>query len=317
MKRILIIGSIFVLAAAIVIMAFLGFNHRKSVSSGLNIYEEGLKLAEEGKKQEALESFNKIVVDFSSSEAADEALLNMAKIKLENDELLEAKKLLKMALTLYPSSNSIEEIKSLLWDVNIKILFSPVVTEDSIEYEVVKGDTLYGIAKKFNTTIDLIQKSSQIKNFIIVPGQKLKISDAKFTVLVDKCENILTLKSSEEILKVYKVSTGVNNSTPAGTFKIISKLTDPVWYKNGAVVAAESPDNVLGTRWMGISVKGYGIHGTMQSETIGGQVTEGCVRMYNSDVEELYSILPVGAEVTIADSIEEEQKQNPNAEEVN
>ncbi|MBM3248214.1 MAG: L,D-transpeptidase, partial [Candidatus Omnitrophica bacterium] len=57
----------------------------------------------------------------------------------------------------------------------------------------------------------------------------------------------------------------------------------------------------LGTRWMGFDIPEYGIHGTTEPESIGKQATKGCVRMINKDVEELYSILPVGTEVTIID----------------
>ena len=63
----------------------------------------------------------------------------------------------------------------------------------------------------------------------------------------------------------------------------------------------ESPENVLGTRWMGFDIPGYGIHGTVEPKAIGQQVTAGCVRMLNEQVEELYSILPVGTEVVIVD----------------
>ena len=129
----------------------------------------------------------------------------------------------------------------------------------------------------------------------------LKINTAKFSVLVDKSQNILTLKSNEKVAKVYSASTGANNCTPTGTFTITSKLTNPVWYTAGAVVPAGSPDNILGSRWLGLSKQGYGIHGTTQPESIGKQVTQGCVRLPNEDVEELYIILPIGSEGTIVD----------------
>ena len=61
------------------------------------------------------------------------------------------------------------------------------------------------------------------------------------------------------------------------------------------------PENVLGTRWMGFDKEGYGIHGTVAPDKIGQQVTAGCIRMRNEEVEELYKILPRGAEVTIVD----------------
>lgn len=61
------------------------------------------------------------------------------------------------------------------------------------------------------------------------------------------------------------------------------------------------PKNILGSRWMGISHPGYGIHGTTEPGSIGKNVTAGCVRLKNEDVEELYSIVPEGTEVVIVD----------------
>ena len=86
-----------------------------------------------------------------------------------------------------------------------------------------------------------------------------------------------------------------------GTFRIVNKIMDPVWYTEKAVVPAESPENVLGSRWMGFNLAGYGIHGTVSPEKIGQQATKGCVRMLNAEVEELYTIIPAGTEVTITD----------------
>ncbi len=123
----------------------------------------------------------------------------------------------------------------------------------------------------------------------------------KFSIVIDKSQNELLLTEDNNFVRTYRVATGKDNSTPIGSFKIVSKLTNPVWYTQGAVVPPNSPENVLGTRWMGIDKKGYGIHGTTQPDAIGQQVTAGCVRMVNSDVEELYSIVPVGTDVTIVD----------------
>lgn len=265
------------------------------------LYGQSLKLFDEGRINEAVSKLNKIITDFEESEFADEAVLDLAKLKLKENELLEARDLLKMGFRLYPGSNSSEEIQQTLWALNTKILFSPFLTEKDTIYEVKPGDVLYKIAQKFNTTVELIQKSNSLKGPIIHPGNKLKITTARFSVEVDKSENILTLKQGGEVLKIYHVSTGINNSTPVGSFEVVNKLQDPVWYKAGAVVSSESPENVLGTRWLGISIKGYGMHGTTDPQTIGKQVTAGCVRMMNADVEELYSILPVGTQVIITD----------------
>ena len=111
----------------------------------------------------------------------------------------------------------------------------------------------------------------------------------------------MLLKSDEEVIKTYIVSTGKDNCTPVGVFKIVNKLANPTWFKAGAVVSSGSPENVLGTRWMGFDLAGYGIHGTTEPKDLGKQVTQGCVRLSNSDVEELYNIVPTGTEVSIVE----------------
>lgn len=132
-------------------------------------------------------------------------------------------------------------------------------------------------------------------------GQKLRIWTAPFNIYIDKSQNILILKKGDEAVKVYSVSTGENNSTPIGTFKITDKLPDPVWFNRGVVVPPESPNNVLGSRWLGFDIPGYGIHGTTEPDAIGQQVTAGCVRMRNPEVEELYDMIISGTEVVIVD----------------
>lgn len=199
------------------------------------------------------------------------------------------------------NSNEINKLAKKSEDLNIKLLFSPTITPGSIAYEIKPGDTLTKIAKLNKTTVDLIMKSNNLTSANISPGRKIKVWNTPFTIFVDKSQNRLILKSNEEVFKTYIVSTGLNNSTPVGNFKIINKLVNPTWFKAGAVVPAGSPENILGTRWLGIDVPSYGIHGTTMPQDLGKQVTAGCVRMANAEVEELYTIVPVGTEVTIVD----------------
>ncbi len=201
----------------------------------------------------------------------------------------------------FPNSSDVMNWQKKIDDINIKLLFSPVITPKSAIYEIKPGDTLTKIAREFKTTPDLIEKSNNLKDDRINPGKKIKVWTAPFSILVDKSQNILILKSDEEIIKTYVVSTGKNNSTPVGNFKITSKLVNPTWFKAGAVVPANSPENILGTRWMGIDKPSYGIHGTTDPQSLGKQVTQGCVRMSNPEVEELYTIAPIGTEVVIVD----------------
>jgi lipoprotein-anchoring transpeptidase ErfK/SrfK len=240
-------------------------------------------------------------VEQKSTDTSLQFLLNQAKDLQAKGDLLRLKAVYQKLVNDFPNSSEVMNWQKKTDDINIKLLFSPTTTSKSILYEIKPGDTLTNIARAFKTTTDLIKKSNNLTSDIIRPGRKIKIWNSPFSILVDKSQNILILKSDEEIIKTYVVSTGTNNSTPVGSFKITSKLINPTWFKAGAVVPAGSPENVLGTRWLGIDKPSYGIHGTTEPQSLGRQVTQGCVRMANQDVEELYTIVPIGAEVVIVD----------------
>lgn len=217
-------------------------------------------------------------------------------------DLLKAKESYQKMIEKYPGSGNVSKAQEALDNLNVKVLFSAVPTPDSTVYEAQKGDTLTKIARKFNTTVELIARANNLKDSSVRIGQKLKVTKARFSIVVDKTQNILTLKSDQDVFKTYRVSTGKNSCTPVGEFKITNKIVDPPWYPgSGGMIPAGDPKNVLGSRWLGISKPSYGIHGTIDPGSIGQSVTEGCVRMKNADVEELYIIVPVGTEVVIVD----------------
>lgn len=230
-----------------------------------------------------------------------QSLLSQARNLEAKGNLSEARSGYQKLVNDFPNAGEVMNWQKKIDDINIKLLFSPKLTPKSALYEIKPGDTLTKIAKEFKTTPDLIKRSNNLKDDVINPGKKIKVWKAPFSILVDKSQNILILKSDEEIIKTYVVSTGKDNSTPVGTFKITSKLVNPTWFKAGAVVPSGSPENILGTRWLGIDKPSYGIHGTTEPQSLGRQVTQGCVRMNNQDVEELYVIVPVGTEVVIVD----------------
>ncbi|MBF0570198.1 MAG: L,D-transpeptidase family protein [Candidatus Omnitrophica bacterium] len=217
-------------------------------------------------------------------------------------KLLEAKAAFEKIDSEHPDYKDIEKVQDELYAVNMKVLFSDIETPQTVIHEVQPGETLGKISKQYNVPMLLIKTSNNMKDDVVRAGQKLRIWTGKFSVYVNKSQNVLMLKSNEDVLKVYHVSTGANNSTPVGTFKIVVKLENPVWFKTGGPgIPAESPENALGTRWLGFDKEGYGIHGTIEPDKIGQQVTNGCVRMRNAEVEELYTVLPRGTEVNIVD----------------
>ena len=100
-------------------------------------------------------------------------------------------------------------------------------------------------------------------------------------------------------VKVYPVAVGkLSTPSPTGTFEVISRVSHPTWYGPRKVVGP-GPANPLGTRWMGLSRKGYGIHGTNAPKSIGRSASHGCIRMRKQDVEELFELVQVGDEVDL------------------
>lgn len=231
-----------------------------------------------------------------------QALLLEAQGLEQKADYLGLKALYQKLITDFSNHKEVSAWQKSLDELNLRIIFSSLAVPGiSQEYEIQPLDNLTKIAKQFNTTIELLKRSNNLSSDRITPGRKLRVWTGRFSVAVDKSQNILIVKCGDEIIKTYNVSTGANNSSPVGTFKIVNKLPNPAWFKAGAVVPPESPENILGTRWLGFDLAGYGIHGTTEPASIGKQATAGCVRMLNPEVEELYSLLPVGTEVTIVD----------------
>ena len=225
-----------------------------------------------------------------------------AKKMEESGDLVSARAAYQKLISDFSNSREVMDWQKRFEDLNIRLLFSSVITPKSIEYEIKPGDSLDKIAREYQTTAELIMKSNNLSSENIFPGKKIKVWNAPFSIVVDKSQNTLILKSSEEVFKVYTVATGLNNTTPVGTFKIIEKIMNPPWYKpGGGMVPAGSRQNILGTRWLSLDREGYGIHGTTDPQSLGKQTTAGCVRMLNAEVEQLYSIVPKGTEVTIVD----------------
>jgi len=113
-------------------------------------------------------------------------------------------------------------------------------------------------------------------------------------IVVSIPDRKLALIEDGRVLKVYPTAVGRPTSpTPSGTFTIVQRISDPAWYGPGKVVAP-GKNNPLGTRWLGLSRKGYGIHGTNEPRSIGRNASHGCVRMRNRDVEDLFAHVAVG-----------------------
>jgi L,D-transpeptidase catalytic domain len=125
-------------------------------------------------------------------------------------------------------------------------------------------------------------------------------------VVIHRSSNQLYLYSGMRLNRLFPVATGQSvYPTPLGAFHVIVKWRNPWWYPPASPWAAgekpvpPGPDNPLGTRWMGISAPGVGIHGTNNDSSIGYSVSHGCIRMHVKDAEWLFNRVDIGTPVFI------------------
>ena len=142
---------------------------------------------------------------------------------------------------------------------------------------------------------------------------KPKVLRAKVTrksfgpvIVIRRSANKLFLYNGMRYLRTFGVATGQSQyPTPLGRFRIVVKWKNPWWYPPDSAWAKvldpvpPGPSNPLGTRWMGISSPGVGIHGTPEPGSIGYSVSHGCIRMRITDAEWLFEKVPVGTTVFI------------------
>jgi L,D-transpeptidase catalytic domain len=125
-------------------------------------------------------------------------------------------------------------------------------------------------------------------------------------IVIHRGANRLYLYNGARFVRFFQVATGQSAyPTPLGRFTIAVKWRNPWWYPpasawaKGAQPIPPGPGNPLGTRWMGLTAPGVGIHGTPDASSIGYSVSHGCIRMQISQAEWLFDHVNVGTTVFI------------------
>lgn len=127
---------------------------------------------------------------------------------------------------------------------------------------------------------------------------------AQMEIVINLPAFTLYLYRDGVLYKTYPIGIGSTvNPSQLGTTSIVNEVYYPTyyppdWYRRGLEPIPPGPDNPVGTRWLGLGFRGYGIHGTNQPWTIGTAASAGCIRMHNADVEELAELVGVGTPVT-------------------
>ena len=129
------------------------------------------------------------------------------------------------------------------------------------------------------------------------------------TIVVSLEDRKLALVEDGQVKKVYTVAVGKPSTpSPVGTFTIERRVKNPVYHHEGKTVEPGA-GNPVGTRWMGLSIKGFGIHGTNMPKSIGKAASHGCIRMGKADIEDLFDRVQVGDTVELIGQRNDETAQ--------
>jgi lipoprotein-anchoring transpeptidase ErfK/SrfK len=234
-----------------------------------------------------------------------ESLLAAGRQAIDRNELVAARTYLSEAFaqTVEPSQASL--LRAELTRLGNETIFSPRIfpNDPLIErYVIQPGDSLGKIAKANKVSADLLAQINQIRDKNrIRAGQTIKVVKGPFQAIIDRQTHSLDVYLGTTFVKHFKVGLGADDSTPSGQWRVSVKLTNPTYYppRGGQIITADDPENPLGERWIGLEGVGgeaagqyrYGIHGTIEPDSIGRNVSLGCIRMYNEDVEALYTYL--------------------------
>lgn len=165
------------------------------------------------------------------------------------------------------------------------------------------GEVLARVADRYRISPGLIASINNIPDMNRVRmGQRLKVLNGPLHAVVYKSRFEVLVYLGDTLIERFPVGLGTEGSTPTGVWQVSEKLTNPTYYPpraGGSVIPADDPENPLGEYWIGLKgiegealgQRGYGIHGTIEPDSIGKNASMGCIRLHNEDVARLYAML--------------------------
>jgi lipoprotein-anchoring transpeptidase ErfK/SrfK len=189
------------------------------------------------------------------------------------------------------------EVNADVWLRNLR----PVITPGHAGLRIDRRATLVRILRALR---------QNRRGVLVVPSRVLHqtrtAKDFGPVIVIRRGSNGLYLYRTSRFWRRFRVATGQSSyPTPTGKFDIVVKWRDPWWYPPPSPWAAglkpvpPGPGNPLGTRWMGLSAPGVGIHGTPDAASIGYSASHGCIRMFIPDAEWLFNHVEIGTPVFI------------------
>lgn len=216
------------------------------------------------------------------------------------------------------SSADSQAIRDMLTSINKELVFGKdVYPNDPVaEYYLVQsGDLLSRIAPQYKVPYQFLEQINQIDARRLQAGKPIKVVKGPFHVRVIKRDYRMDVflrapDGSPVYVCSYPVGLGEDDSTPIGLWRVTPgrKVINPDWRnpRTGEYFRADDPRNPIGEYWIALEgiddrtrgVPGYGIHGTVDPESIGEQASMGCIRLSDQDIQQIFMML-VGSDSTI------------------
>jgi len=249
-------------------------------------------------------------------------LLTLAKRKIDAGNLLDARKQLNDALQSGRLDESaVPAVKAMLQQINQTLIFSRQHFPDDPyggSYVVKPGESLTKVAAACDVTWELLARINGVEPKHLRAGATIKIVQGPFFAVIEKRAFTMDLylgslpgEKSCMYVATYAVGLGSDDSTPVGTWIVEPhrKLRHPTYYspRGEGVIAADDPKNPLGGYWIGLTgTEGpavgklsYGIHGTIDTQSIGKQNSMGCIRLRSEDVAIVFDLLAEGKSLVV------------------
>lgn len=207
-----------------------------------------------------------------------------------------------------------QTIRDTLASVNKQLVFSgQVVPGDALSesYLVQSGDYLSKIAPKYAVPYQFIERINKTPAQRLQAGKPIKLVKGPFHARISKSDFRMDIFLNDAdgqplYVRSFSVGLGKDDSTPMGPFVVApnSKVTNPSWKnpRTGEFFAKDDPKNPIGEYWLALkgtdpateAYSGYGVHGTIDPQSIGRQASMGCIRLNDEDIALVYDMLEPG-----------------------
>jgi LysM repeat protein len=232
-------------------------------------------------------------------------------------QVLDARRELNRLLSASAAESEQDETRRVLARIADETLFGRRrVGDDPLTqtHTVKAGETLLKIAPAYNVPYEAIMRMNGISNpATLREGRALVVPKGPFHARIHRASFRMDLYLADQYVRSFPVGLGADGGTPTGVWKVNNRQRNPTYYpppsaSDKRVYAPNDPKNPLGGFWIGLEgiegdaagQSGFGIHGTIEPDSIGRNASLGCVRMYNEDAAIVFDLLASGkSNVTI------------------